>query len=1455
MPDSAAPWLTALTLSDTVDVSSGDAPLFITVEAADDTDVDYVVIEFDRGVTGPAGLAAFCFVQAPAGQSFQAGPVTASLSVDRRAQSGEVSVARFWVWDVTGNSRLYEAAELAKMDVDTGFELVGGTSDTEAPELLGLVLTDIVDVASGSGTLTATLSASDDTAVSAVELSFDTPVATETGLRTSVLLRSGAGAGETFEAGPIARDFVLTSDMASGPVALAGVRVWDIHGQSTFYDAAALAAAGFDTGFSVSGGAADLAPPELSNLVLPDIVDVSEGPAVLTLSMSASDASGIAWAQVYLDRPVAGLAYDYASFYVAPDPGQTWRAGTVSRDFALSADAAAGPVGIRSVHVFDRLGNGRIYDTADLAQLGLDTSFVIDSGGTAAGLTLAHALTDDALVLSLVNAGPPLDRPVLDLDLTLLTAGLGKPVIDLLSSGVITIGDTVSGDIRSLELTGEYGTTLATGEAAIRITLPSSGPGQMDMLLARAAIDGVAAPVSAPPPILFGSAADEALACGWRAEALYGLSGDDTLSGGPGDDTLIGGPGADVFVVAPGGGLVTIADFETGTDRLDLTGFSRADAQHALAAAGTDPARLVLGDGTEIALPGLVQDEVTQADALLAPAPREGAVWSAIRLTLGAEPVTVSHGWRFEAPVAIAGAPSEAGALPAAVRIHAVTEETVTLSLDRPAYLGGPVPEEEVTLLVVESGVHRLADGTLVQAGTLETGRLSPQGFETIAYAERFDGAPATLAQVQTARDPDFVITRQAAADEAGFRLTLQADEAATFGTRGAETVGWVAIEAGPGVVSARGTDAARFEAGRTGPIVAEAAAQHPFTAPFADAPGLVAALSSFAGPDPAMLRLPVVDAAGFEARAQEDRSLDLETVHAAETVDYLAQALPGDRAAAAGTPRAPIGEVHRLVLTDAAQTVTFAHSYDAPVLVAQGASFVGPDPVTVRLLDVTQGGATLRLQEPNYLDGVHSAEAVTLLVMESGRHELADGTAIEAGLHTTGRLTSAGFDSVRFEMPFDAPPVLLSTVMTDNGPDWVVTRHDAASASGFSVALQEEEALNGGGHAAEQIGWVAIEAGRGAWSGLTWEAGTAAGIDSFGGRHAFAAPFDAAPGIVANLATMFGLDPAMPRLSEVDAAGFTGWAQEEASLDAETVHLAERLDYLAIGGEGALHGFTRAPVIAQAGTAFATHEPVTIDLAHRFDDPVVFATATTANGLQPATVRIESLAPDRLSLAMQEPLWLDGAHALEQISWLVVEAGAWRLADGTLLEVGTAELGARGAGGLTDIGFSAPFSETPVTLAQVQALPEPDFIDTRQTGASAAGVRVTLEGEEARNALPQSPQKIGWLAAERGTGVWERPEGVILFEAGKTGGTIDHLGGPLEFAAPFEAPPLLLAQMASYVGPDPAVVRVSHLDGAGAWLRVQEDQSADPEVRHAAEDVGFVGLGGAGLLLGEAWV
>ena len=82
--------------------------------------------------------------------------------------------------------------------------------------------------------------------------------------------------------------------------------------------------------------------------------------------------------------------------------------------------------------------------------------------------------------------------------------------------------------------------------------------------------------------LLDGGDGDDVLFGGLGADRLIGGTGNDSLNGGLGQDVLTGGAGADVFVftsaAAAGSGRTadTIADFQTGLDRIDLAALDTA---------------------------------------------------------------------------------------------------------------------------------------------------------------------------------------------------------------------------------------------------------------------------------------------------------------------------------------------------------------------------------------------------------------------------------------------------------------------------------------------------------------------------------------------------------------------------------------------------------------------------------------------------------------------------------------------------------------------------------------------------------------------------------------------------------------------------------------------------------------------------------------------------------------
>ena len=531
----------------------------------------------------------------------------------------------------------------------------------------------------------------------------------------------------------------------------------------------------------------------------------------------------------------------------------------------------------------------------------------------------------------------------------------------------------------------------------------------------------------------------------------------------------------------------------------------------------------------------------------------------------------------YETPVVIAFVPTEdflnsEDVDPLNVRVSDVDGTGFTLQLQEPNYLDGATAGELVTYMVVEAGTHVLPDGTLLEAGTLESDKLSSQGFESVAFDAAFDGAPVALGQVQTDNGPDFVTTRQRDADADGFEITMQEEELRNDGSHVSETLGWVAIEAGNGTAGE-----VDWQAGSIAGVT-EAVTTASLGAGMNDAYAL-AALSSFNGPDPAWVsgndpqngRDGGPPSPGLEISVEEDTSQDAEIRHNAETVDYFVFKEAGEIASA---PIREIAETGTLSLDHTATTVRLERSYDDPVVIAHVATENGPQPVNVRVSGVDGADLTLQLQEPNYLDGAHVSETVNYLVVEAGTWVLSDGTLLEAGTLASDKISSEGFESVAFNAAFDSAPAMLSQVQSFNGSDFVSTRQQSADTDGFEVTMQEEEALNDGNHVTETLGWVALEAGSGSVGDVDWQAGSTSGITDATATVGLGASMGSRANAIAALSSYNGKDSAWARGDGATDAAFDVSVEEDTSQDAETRHTTETVDYFVFHSEGILEAY-----------------------------------------------------------------------------------------------------------------------------------------------------------------------------------------------------------------------------------------------------------------------------------------
>ncbi len=432
-------------------------------------------------------------------------------------------------------------------------------------------------------------------------------------------------------------------------------------------------------------------------------------------------------------------------------------------------------------------------------------------------------------------------------------------------------------------------------------------------------------------------------------------------------------------------------------------------------------------------------------------------------------------------------------------------------------------------------------DGSIWEAGVFT---LSGTGdFKRRSFTQPFPETPELFLTVQTSSGAQAVTARARNLHPDDFEVALFEEGALMNGHHG-EQVGYLAVysPAGSGNVRVDG-----------------------FTVPYA-------------------LQQPSVDerstpVLGWSLTADEEQSLDLEVAHTDETVSVLAlgRHLLAQDVSSRGADAIALRRVDPVAtvpmewgtldgVNDQWTVVPLANTYSDPVVIVKPASSRDMDPGTLRMREVTGGSFELRFEEWSYLDGIHAGERVFYMVAEAGQHDLA-GLTVEAGTVLTSALVNDGeWEYVALAATFLEVPGIFASVQTREDTAPVVTRiRNHRTAVGFHVAMQEEEASIADGHAAEIVGWIAIEIGSGVTAGGRTVSVLAHSASDLASAVDLGAGFDGRfPVVVADIVSTFGRDPCSVRYRNLTADRIELYVQEELSLDADTWHRVEEIAVLA---------------------------------------------------------------------------------------------------------------------------------------------------------------------------------------------------------------------------------------------------------------------------------------------------
>lgn len=563
----------------------------------------------------------------------------------------------------------------------------------------------------------------------------------------------------------------------------------------------------------------------------------------------------------------------------------------------------------------------------------------------------------------------------------------------------------------------------------------------------------------------------------------------------------------------------------------------------------------------------------------------EAIIGEVRRITVGDDWTSFSFANTYVDPVVFALSPGMAEHDPVVTRLRNVTAGGVDIRLQETSViLGVPNPgthaDEDLTLVVMERGVHILSDGRVIEVGTTELGGVALDGLTHVDLASELEQNAVVFSQIQTEAEAGFAIARTSGATNTGFELGIEEEEAANDG-HAVETIGWMAMTPGYGTAGGMAIDAGVVGSGSS--VFAAGLSTSFFSLPagvMVQAADYFGALGGGLG-DPMTTRVSDVfyDAVGgrytIYGEKQEDASVDSIGFAWTESVAWAAFGAEGNLTA---PPAVRVIEAGAVALGSAPLQITFDSPFLNPVVFAMVTTENGADAVIARITDVSATGFSMSLQEATGSDGWHAAETVTWVAVEAGSW-LVGGRLVQAGSFT-GTQDADGSDfSVAYDRAYGSDSAVFAQTQTTNDADFVRVRLTGDDANGFSGEIEEDEASNQtrDGHGAETIGWLSVE------TGITQDTDGAflfeAGTTQAGGRYVhqgLSAPglgldYTGDPAVLAGLNSAAWSDEAGARVNAIGADGFEIRVEDDRSFDAETWHGTETLHWLALNtGAGA---------------------------------------------------------------------------------------------------------------------------------------------------------------------------------------------------------------------------------------------------------------------------------------------
>lgn len=240
-----------------------------------------------------------------------------------------------------------------------------------------------------------------------------------------------------------------------------------------------------------------------------------------------------------------------------------------------------------------------------------------------------------------------------------------------------------------------------------------------------------------------------------------------------------------------------------------------------------------------------------------------------------------------------------------------------------------------------------------------------------------------------------------------------------------------------------------------------------------------------------------------------------------------------------------------------------------------------------------------------------------------------------------------------------------------------------------------------------------------------------------------------------------------------------------------------------------------------------------TIETINDYSNPVIILGPPTENDPQPLAPRVRRVKSDEFEFQLDRWDYLPGAHGEETISYLVIEAGSYTLANGSRIQAGIMD--GVSTGGFEDQLFPDDFSQIPAVLTQVVTRRDSSAVTVQVHNPRVDRFTLRLLVEEANPGHPD--EKVAWIAIEPSSllGVRKYIAGISDEKIGSDKKLLSFGLGGFQEDSPF------FAQQRAFNDSDTATLRRNTIDFSSTPLFQQEEASVSSEKHHAKDFISFL--------------